>query len=752
MLSILALVLSLFAADPAAAQGCGPQNPNCIVPTAPVGTSNNQAASTEFVNTAIGGAPITPSPLTKTDDTNVTVTLGGTPATALLKATSITMGWAGSLAVGRGGTNCLVAGGTCLDNITGFGSTGFLKRTGAGAYSFVPLPVGPRLAKTANYTAVTGDCGSMFALGGSTFFTLTFSAASGYASDCAFWVTNEDTGRAKFLSINGFTGPAGLTGFFLWPGQTVIIFNDNNTWVSTGPNDWTLPAGTTVYVTSGGTDWTNGANDCLASGSGCGTPQKAYDLVSSFWDLETNTATIQFNDGTYSLSSGVTAISMLGQLHGSGRQGTQGSWLSIVGNLVTPANVVLNITNANAFACDQGCSANIQGMTINLTGGAGNQGNAFIVDNLGQLQFGTVTVTGNNGTPANHVATGNLGSQLGCIGNVTVSGTFNNAIFNANANTGFSCDSRTITFSAATTAAAFLDARSESYIEFLSNTITNPGNFTGAAFNIPSPAFVDVTSTTMPGTAGAVTFGGRIKGTTPQVQMPSLQEFTSGTNTTFNVATGATYLVVELVAGGGGGAGSGTAPGAATAGGNTCWKTSGTACTTPDFSSVGGALGSTAAGTTAAGGGTTSCDSSVTGGTGGGGSNTAGGGMVGAPGGAGPFFGGAGPPGANANGVGGAAVANTGGGGGGAGSSGTANSGGGGGGGGWCQKIVTSPATSYVYTVGAGGTAGTAGASGAAGGAGAAGRVRVWTYFNFLLKRDLDPANDNAPMFLNLAA
>jgi hypothetical protein len=49
MLSILALILTLFAADPAAAQGCGPANTNCIVPTAPIGTSNNQAASTEFV-------------------------------------------------------------------------------------------------------------------------------------------------------------------------------------------------------------------------------------------------------------------------------------------------------------------------------------------------------------------------------------------------------------------------------------------------------------------------------------------------------------------------------------------------------------------------------------------------------------------------------------------------------------------------------------------------------------------------------
>jgi len=37
------------------AQGCGPSNPNCIVPTAPNGTSTNQAASTKFVQNAFAG-------------------------------------------------------------------------------------------------------------------------------------------------------------------------------------------------------------------------------------------------------------------------------------------------------------------------------------------------------------------------------------------------------------------------------------------------------------------------------------------------------------------------------------------------------------------------------------------------------------------------------------------------------------------------------------------------------------------------
>lgn len=53
----------------------------------------------------ISGGDITGAALTKTDDTNVTLTLGGTPATALLRAASLTLGWTGVLSLARGGSN-----------------------------------------------------------------------------------------------------------------------------------------------------------------------------------------------------------------------------------------------------------------------------------------------------------------------------------------------------------------------------------------------------------------------------------------------------------------------------------------------------------------------------------------------------------------------------------------------------------------------------------------------------------------------
>jgi hypothetical protein len=93
---LLGLAFLICAALPAAAQGCGPQNPNCIVPTAPPGTNDNRAASTAFVEDAVSGvsgAPCTTTasslqydnagafgciPIATFDGTNILLTLSGT--------------------------------------------------------------------------------------------------------------------------------------------------------------------------------------------------------------------------------------------------------------------------------------------------------------------------------------------------------------------------------------------------------------------------------------------------------------------------------------------------------------------------------------------------------------------------------------------------------------------------------------------------------------------------------------------------
>lgn len=56
------------------------------------------------------GLTLSPAALTRVNDTNVTLTLGGTPATSLLAATSLTLGWTGQLSTSRGGTGLSALG------------------------------------------------------------------------------------------------------------------------------------------------------------------------------------------------------------------------------------------------------------------------------------------------------------------------------------------------------------------------------------------------------------------------------------------------------------------------------------------------------------------------------------------------------------------------------------------------------------------------------------------------------------------
>lgn len=71
-------------------------------------TTTGSGAATYNSTTGVLNIPtpasVSGAALTKTDDANVTLTLGGTPSTALLQATSLTLGWTGTLSNTRGGT------------------------------------------------------------------------------------------------------------------------------------------------------------------------------------------------------------------------------------------------------------------------------------------------------------------------------------------------------------------------------------------------------------------------------------------------------------------------------------------------------------------------------------------------------------------------------------------------------------------------------------------------------------------------
>ena len=118
------------------------------------GTPAVTASAPLTINTTTGNLTITGAALTKTDDTNVTLTLGGSASSALVNAASLTLGWTGTLAVSRGGTGAGTF--TANDPLIGNGAS--------------PLTQGTRSGNTTKFVTTTGtltpgDCVSIDANG-----------------------------------------------------------------------------------------------------------------------------------------------------------------------------------------------------------------------------------------------------------------------------------------------------------------------------------------------------------------------------------------------------------------------------------------------------------------------------------------------------------------------------------------------------------------------------------------------------------
>jgi hypothetical protein len=69
-------------------------------------------------------SPVIPHALTKTNDTNVTITLGGTPSTSLLQDVSLTLGWTGTLADSRISSASIWNGKQDVISLTTLGTSG----------------------------------------------------------------------------------------------------------------------------------------------------------------------------------------------------------------------------------------------------------------------------------------------------------------------------------------------------------------------------------------------------------------------------------------------------------------------------------------------------------------------------------------------------------------------------------------------------------------------------------------------------
>jgi len=177
-----------------------------------------------------GSAPqwSAPAALTKTDDTNVTLTLGGSASTALLNAASLTLGWTGTLAVSRGGTGTGTAGITAFNNITGYTASG---ATGTTSTNLVfstspsittPTLVGDVTMSTGNLIVGTSGKGIDFSATPGTgtsellddyeegTWTPTLSGDGGSAGSIAFTSAGTYTKVGQLVQVGGFISLSAL--------------------------------------------------------------------------------------------------------------------------------------------------------------------------------------------------------------------------------------------------------------------------------------------------------------------------------------------------------------------------------------------------------------------------------------------------------------------------------------------------------------------------------------------------------------
>ena len=352
----------------------------------PDGASHWTAALRRNTYLAATSASSTGAALTRTNDTNVTLALGGSPSTALLNAASLTLGWTGTLAESRGGTGAssLTAAidsafGSTRGSVLYRGASGWVVLTpgtsghalvsnGAGAdpsYQSVTSPT-PTLAQVlaagANGNAVDQtNLGSLTTAAGETVTSPTVLAST------ALVVGSADTSGIR-LDLSG--------------GTLELREGDDSNYANLiGNSIVSVSARGTTNLAVGTVD-TNGIRLDLETGTLAvreGDDSAYAPLAANSLTLATPLTAANGGTGSTSLSAGIDAA--FGSTRGSVLYRGASGWTSLA-----PGTSGYALTS-NGVGADPSYQAPTAA-TLAAVLAAGADGNAVTVTNLGHLGLG----------------------------------------------------------------------------------------------------------------------------------------------------------------------------------------------------------------------------------------------------------------------------------------------------------------------------------------------------------------------------